>query len=64
VTSTALNKHHKASPSTKHLSQTKFKICVKLNSVVYRVVTHDTNKKNSVTRQTLQGKAIWRKKIM
>jgi hypothetical protein len=61
VTSTALNKHHKASPCTKHLSQTNFKIYVKLDSVIYRTVTHDMNKKNSLPKQTLQGKAIWRK---
>ena len=56
VTSTAFNKHQRASPSTKHLSQTKFKIYVTFNSAIYRVVTHDVNKMNSIPRQTLQWK--------
>jgi len=61
VTSTAVNKHHKASPSSKYISQTKFKIYVKLNSAIYRAVTLDMNITNSVPRQTPQWKALWRK---
>jgi len=62
VTSTAVNKHHTASPTTKHISQTKFKIYVKLNVVTYRAVTHEMKKTNSVPTQKLQWKPIWRKK--
>jgi hypothetical protein len=54
VSNTAVNKHHTASPSTKHVSQMKLKIYVKLNSVTYRTVKHEMNKKNSVQRQKLQ----------